>query len=260
MGLSVTLAIHIAWLLVGAGTAVAQVAPTGHLRVAVNVGNPVLAVKDPATGEVRGVTVDLGRALGIKLGVPVALVEYPNVARIVDGAKTGAWDIAFLAIDPARAGDMEFTPIYMEVENTYLVRTGSSIRTTADADRPTLRIAVPSRSAPDSFLSKTLKQASLLRGETEVAAFELLRSGEADAFAANRNSFASFTAGLDGYRALDDYFLTVPMAIAVPRGRADALATVSAFLEDAKTSGDVQRAIKRAKLRGVRVAPASAAK
>jgi polar amino acid transport system substrate-binding protein len=236
------------------------VAPTGQLRVALNVGNPVLAVKDPATGEGRGVTVDLGRALAVKLGGSIALVEYPNVARIVEGARSGAWGIAFLAIDPARAGDMDFTPTYMEVENTYLVPTGSPIRTTADADRPGVRIAVPSRSAPDLFLSSRLQQASLMRGQTEAAAFELLRSGQADAFAANRNSFATFTAGLDGYRALDDYFLTVPMAIAVPKGRANALATVSAFLEEVKASGEVQRAIERANLHGVRVTPTSATK
>jgi polar amino acid transport system substrate-binding protein len=263
--LVIALAIPTAWLLAGVGAAGAQssaaaVAPTGQLRVAVNIGNSVLALKDPATGEVRGVTVDLGRALAAKLGVPVALVEYPNVARIVDGARSGEWDIAFLANDPTRAGDMDFTPTYMEVEDTYLVPTGSPIRTTADADRPGLRIAVPSRSAPDVFLSKTLKQASLVRGETTAAAFELLRSGQADAFAADRNSFATVTAGLDGYRALDDYFLAVPMAIAVPKGQANALATVSAFLEEAKAAGDVQRAIERAHLRGVRVAPAAAGK
>jgi polar amino acid transport system substrate-binding protein len=248
--LVVVLAIQTLWLLAGAGAARAQrgaaaVAPTGQLRVALNVGNPVLAVKDPATGEVRGVTIDLSRALAAKLGVPVALVEYANVARIVDGARSGTWDIAFLAIDPARAGDMDFTPPYMEVEDTYLVPTGSPIRTTTDADRPGIRIAVPSRSAPDVFLSSRLTQASLVRGETEAAAFELLRAGHADAFAANRNSFATFTAGLDGYRALDDSFLAVPMAIAVPKGRAHALTMVRAFLEEAKAAGDVQRAIAR---------------
>jgi polar amino acid transport system substrate-binding protein len=146
------------------------------------------------------------------------------------------------------------------VEDTYLVPTGSPIHTTADADRPGIRIAVPSRSAPDVFLSSRLKQASLVRGDTEAATFELLRTGQADAFAATRNSFATFTAGLNGYRALDDYFLAVPMAIAVPKGRANALATVSAFLEEVKASGDVQRAIERANLRGVRVTPTSATK
>jgi polar amino acid transport system substrate-binding protein len=259
------LAIHVIWLLAGMSAASAQsgaaaVAPTGQLRVVLNIGNPVLASKDPATGEVHGVTVDLGRALATKLGVPVVLVEYPNVARIVEGARSGAWDIAFLAINPARAGDMDFTPPYMEVEDTYLVPTASPIRTTADADRPSIRIAVPSRSAPDIFLSGRLKQASLVRGDTEAAAFELLRTGQAEAFAANRNSFVTFTAGLTGYRALDDYFLAVPMAIAVPKGRTNALATVSAFLEEAKASGDVQRAIERANLRGVQVTPASATK
>ena len=220
-----------------------------ELDISLNIGNPVLASKDPATGEVHGVTVDLGRALATQLGVPVVLVEYPNVARIVEGAQSGAWDIAFLAINPARAGDMDFTPPYMEVEDTYLVPTASPIRT-----------AVPSRSAPDVFLSSRLKQAALVRGETEAAAFELLRTGQAEAFAANRNSFATFTAGLTGYRALDDYFLAVPMAIAVPKGHANALATVSAFLEEAKASGDVPRAIERAHLLGVRVTPASATK
>jgi polar amino acid transport system substrate-binding protein len=259
------LAIHTVWLLAGAGDASAQsgaaaVAPTGQLRVALNVGNPVLAVKDTTTGEASGVTVALGRALAARLGVPVALVEYPNVARIVDSARSGAWDIAFLANDPARAGDLDFTTTYMEVEGTYLVPTGSPIHNTAEADRPGIRIAVPNRSAPDVFLSGRLQQASLVRGETEAAAFELLRTGQADAFAANRNSFATFTAGLGGYRALDDYFLAVPMAIAVPKGRANALATVSVFLEETKASGDVQRAIERAHLDGVRVAPAAAAK
>ena len=217
------MAVHTVWLLAGAGAASAQsgaaaVATNGRAALRPNVGNPVLAVKDTTTGEARGVTVDLGRALAVRLGVPVALVEYPNVARIVDGARSGAWDIAFLANDPARAGDMDFTPPYMEVEDTYLVPTGSPIHTTAEADRPGIRIAVPSRSAPDVFLSGRLKQASLVRGETEAAAFQLLRTGQADAFAANRNSFATFTAGLGGYRALDDYFLAVPMAIAVPKG------------------------------------------
>ena len=259
------LAIPIVWLLAGAGAASVQsgaaaVAPTGQLRVVLNIGNPVLASKDPATGEVHGVTVDLGRALATKLGVPVVLVEYPNVARIVEGARSGAWDIAFLAINPARAGDMDFTPPYMEVEDTYLVPTGSPIHTTADADRPGIRIAVPRRSAPDVFLSSRLQQASLVRGDTEAAAFELLRSGQADAFAANRNSFATFTAGLAGYRALDDYFLAVPMALAVPKGRANALAAVSVLLEEAKAAGDVQRAIERAHLLGVRVVPAAATK
>src|SRR5262252_333947 len=178
------LAIQYPWLLagvsaVGAQSGASALAPTGQLRIALNVGNPVLAVKDTATGEVRGVTVDLGRALAAKLGVTVALIEYPNVARIVDGARSGLWDIAFLAVDPARAGDTDFTPPYMEVEITYLVPTGSPIRTTADADRPGLRIAVPSRSTADLFLSSVLKRATLVRGETEAHTFEMLRTGQA---------------------------------------------------------------------------------
>src|SRR5262249_53648296 len=149
-------------------------------------------------------------------------------------------------IDPARAADVDFTPAYMEVEDTYLVPADSPIRAVADADRPGVRIAVPNRSAPDLYLTGALKQATLVRADTEVAAFALLRSGRADAFAANRSSFAAFTAGVPGYRALPDHFLDVPMAVAVRKGRPAALAAVSGLLEELKASGAVQGAIDRA--------------
>jgi polar amino acid transport system substrate-binding protein len=217
-----------------------------------NLGNSIVVVKDSVAGELRGIGVELARALAARLGVPATLVEYRNAGAIVDSARTGAWDIAFLAVDPAR-GDVEFTPAYMEVENGYLVPTASAIRTNADIDRPGIRVAVPGRSAPDLFLARTLKHATLVRGDTEMAAFSIFRSGEADVIAAARHSFAMF---LDGgqYRALDKSLLLVPHAIAVPRGRRAALETAKAFVEEAKASGDIARAIVRANLRGVRLA------
>ncbi len=223
-----------------------------------NLGNRYLVVKDPRTGELRGVTVDLTRALAAKLGVPVTLIEYATVGAVVDGARSGAWDIAFLAVDAARA-DMEFTQPYMEVDNAVLVPAGSPIRALADIDRPGLRIAVPGRSAPDLLLTRTLKHATLVRGETETRAFEMFRAGQADAIASGRHALLTL-AGDAGYRALDETLLAVPHAIAVPKGRPEALETVARFVEEAKASGDVARAIARAGLRGVSVAPATGQK
>ncbi len=235
--------------------ALMDLVPTGKLRVALNIGNSVLATKDPTDGELHGVAVDLGHELAARLGVPFVPVEYPSVPKIMAGLQADAWDVAFLAIDPARAAELEFTVPYMEVDNTYLVPKQSPIRNVADADRPGVRIAVPSKSAPDLFLTRELQRATLLRADTGAAAFELLRSGQADAFAADRQSLLEFAEHLPGSQVLGDRFLAVQHAIAMPKGRAAGLAYVSDFDERMKASGAVQQAIARARLRGVQVAP-----
>ena len=235
-----------------------EVAPTGRFCAAMNLGNSYLVVKDSGTGELRGVTVDLSRALAAKLGVSVTLVEYRNVGAVVDSARSGVWDIAFLAVDVARS-DVDFTPPYMEVDNTVLLPASSTIRTLADIDRPGLRIAVPGRSAPDLLLTRTLKHATLVRGETELRAFDIFRAGQADAIASGRDSLLTLAAGA-GYRALEEPLLLVPHAIALPKGRTGALEAVTLFIEEAEASGEVARAIARAGLRGVSVAPAAGVK
>src|SRR5688572_9519780 len=113
----------------------ADLAPTGTLRAGINHGNPILAQKDPATGDLRGITVDLSRELARRIGVPVELVPYDAAGKMTDALKTGAWDLAFLAVDPARAEEISFTAPYLEIEGTYLVPDGSPIRTIADVDR-----------------------------------------------------------------------------------------------------------------------------
>src|SRR6185369_453266 len=137
--------------------AVSQLAPTGKLRAAINFGNPVLAVRDGVTGEPRGVSVDLARELAQRLGVPVELVLYPSAGKVVEALSSSAWDVAFVAIDPARAVDIEFTAPYVIIEGAYLVPRDSSIRSNADVDRDGVRVVVGAGSVYDLYLSRELK-------------------------------------------------------------------------------------------------------
>ena len=120
----------------------AQLAPGGKLRAAINFGNSVLAQKDPATGEPKGITPDLARELGRRLGVPVEFATYDAAGKVFDAVKTGAWDIAFVAIEPVRAAEIEFSAPYVIIEGTYMVPKDSSLKTIADVDKPGVRIAV----------------------------------------------------------------------------------------------------------------------
>jgi polar amino acid transport system substrate-binding protein len=237
---------------------VGDIVRTGKLRVGVGLV-PTFAIKDPATGELRGVAIELARALAARLSIEVVPVEYPSPPSVLEGLKTGAWDVAFVGIDPSRATVVDFSPPYLQVESTYLVPAGSSIRSIPDADRPEVRIAVTGKSVEDITLTRILKRAELLRIDTMTAGFDLLRTGKADVLAAPRPTALQFSIKLPGSRVLDDRFLAVFHGMAVPKGQAERLAYISEFIEAAKASGLVQQAIERAGMRGAQVAPAGKA-
>jgi len=232
-----------------------QLAPTGKLRAAINYGNQVLATRNAQTGELRGVSVDLSRELGRRLGVPVELVAYDTVARLFAGAKTGAWDVAFLALDPARAGDVAFSAPYMEVEVTYLVPERSGVRAASQVDRAGLRVAVQEKNAADLFLSRELRQATLMRASDEAGAFALLKTGSAEALAGNRERLLLAIDATPGFRIVEGRFTAIPHALGVPAGRDAAATYVRRFVEEVKASGYVRRALDAAGTRGVVVAP-----
>jgi len=232
-----------------------DLAPAGALRVGINYGNFILATRDAATGESRGVAIDLSRELAGRLGVRVEIVAYDSVAVMVEAAPTGAWDIAFLGSDPAREKLIDFTAAYLEIEATYLVPSGSALRTVADVDRPGVRVAAPSKANYELFLNRALRRAQLVSTQGGEAAFELLKSGKVDALAGLKQALIGLADKLPGSRMLDGRFMAVQQSIGVPKGRAAGLAYLRGLVEEAKASGLVARAITATGARGVSVAP-----
>jgi polar amino acid transport system substrate-binding protein len=234
---------------------VADLVRAGKLRVGIDVVAPHWAIKDPGTGELRGVAVDIARELAMRLGIELVAVEYPSPPAVLDGLKVDAWDVGFLAIDPSRAVVVDFAPPYLQIDATYLTTAGSSIRSVTEADQPGVRIAVTSKSVEEIVLSRSLKRAELQRVDTISAGFDLLRDGDAHALAAPRPALLALSARLPGSRVLEDRFHAAFGAMAVPKGQTGRLAYIAEFVEQAKASGLVQQAIERAGVRGVQVAP-----
>ena len=221
--------------------------------------------KDPVTGELRGVgtgavTVQIARALAARLGVEVVLVGFPTPLMVVECLKAGPCDVAYMGIEPSRVAEVGFSPPFMQQDFTYLVPAGSSIRNVTDADRPGVRIAVMRNHAATLALSRILKHAEPAGAETPDAAFDLLRTGHADGWAGARYSLLEYSTRLPGSRVLEDRYGANLIALAVPKGQAGRLAYISEFIEEAKASGMVQRAIERAGLRGYQVVNSSALK
>ena len=236
-----------------------QLAPGGRLRAAINFGNPVLAQKAPGTGAPCGVSVDLARALGERLGLPVDLVTFEAAGKVFEALKTtGAWDLAFLAIDPVRAAEIAFTSPYVVIEGTYLVRAASPFRAVDQLDRDGVRIAVGQGAAYDLFLTRTLKQAQIVRADTSAAAIDLFLAGGLDAAAGVRQPLSAAARAQPGLRVLDGRFTAIEQAMGLPRARAAGLAFVQSFIEEMKASGFVAAALARSGQGDAAVAPPAA--
>ena len=229
-----------------------EFAPMGRLRVGINFGNALLANKD-ANGNAGGIALDLARELGRRVGVAVEIVGFDSAGRMADGAKAGAWDVAFLGADPDRANEITFTAPYLDVDSTYLVPPNSSLRTVEDVDREGVRIAVSDKSAYDLFLTRSLKRAQLVRVPGIDASVDLYLTQKLDALAGLRPLLIETARRQPGSRVLDGRFTVVQQAAGTPMGREAAAKYLREFIEDVKASGSAAKIFEKNGARGVSV-------
>jgi polar amino acid transport system substrate-binding protein len=226
--------------------------PTGTLRVGVNLGN-FLLVQRNEDGGIRGVVPDLAQELARRLGVAAELRQYEKVGDVADGARKDEWDVAFIGAEPQRAAEIDFTAPYVEIEATYLVPAGSPIKSIAGVDRKGVRIAVAGRSAYDLWLSRNVKNAELVRGDSIEHSCQLFVKDKLEVLAGLKPRLLEDVAKLPGARILEGCFTAVQQAIGTPKGRPQGAAYLRQFAEDIKASGLVAQLIERHGVRGLSV-------
>jgi polar amino acid transport system substrate-binding protein len=233
-----------------------DLAPTGTLRATYIGTNPVQAFIDPTTKQVVGPAAELTKALAQKLGVPFEVKGAQGVPGVLDSVKKKEADIGFVAYDPTRAAEIDFSQTYALAWNTYLVLDSSPLRSADEMDKAGLKLGVGERDAGDFYLTRNLKNAELKRVPPANIdnAIALLRSGEFDAFAANRQRLTDVVKRIPGLRIVDGNFYGVEQAIGVFKGNTKLLEAVDEMLDDARSSGLIAGAIQRAGLSGVDVA------
>ncbi|CAM3383350.1 ABC transporter substrate-binding protein [Methylobacterium mesophilicum] len=219
-----------------------DLAPTGTLRAAINLGNPVLA-RSGADGP-AGVSVDLARALAQRLGVPVTFVTFPGAGAVSASARSGTWDICFLAIDPQRAEGIAFTAPYVLIAGSYLVPAASPIRTLEAVDRDGVRVSVGRGSAYDLFLTRALRHATLVRAPTSAEAVTAFARDGLDVAAGVHQPLAAYAAAHKEVRLLPGHFMDIPQAMGLPVGRDAGAAFLAGFLAQAKAHGFVARSLE----------------
>lgn len=216
---------------------ISELAPSGTLRIGINLGNSLLVTGKAENGDPIGVAPSMGKAIANHLGIPYTYVTFASPGEVADAATTDEWDIGLIADDPARAETMAFSQAYVEIEATYLVLNDSPFQAIEDVDSPGTKIAVSGRSAYDLFLDRTLKNAKLHRGPGLQGAFDLYVAEKLDALAGLRPALNADAEELGNAHVLDDCFLTVQQALGARPGRPAASAFLKTFVEDAKQSG-----------------------
>jgi polar amino acid transport system substrate-binding protein len=237
---------------------VKELAPTGKLRAAINFGNPVLAQKDAATGDGRGVTGDLARELAKRLGVAVEFVAFDTAGKVSGSAKDGIWDICFLAIDPVRAADIAFTGPYVVIEGVYIVPKDSKLQTVAEVDSKGVRIAVGKGSAYDLFLTREIKNATLVRDASSGRSLEMFLRDQLEAGAGVKQPVVAFAKDHPDTRVIPGRFMAIEQAMGTVKGRdAAAVHYLKEFVEEMKASGFVGKALQASGQGEATVAPPS---
>ncbi len=237
---------------------VSAFAPGGMLRASINLGNPILANKDAATGEPVGVSIDLAREFARRLGVGIELVVFEKAAASVDAVRNEKADIGFFAIDPARSEGLLFTAPYVLIEGSYLVRESSPLTDNTQVDAKGHRISVGAGSAYDLFLTREIEQAEIVRLQGAAAALAALRSGAVEVAAGIRQLLEAEARREPGVHVLPGRFMVIQQAMGTPASRgSEAQALLSAFVEEMKASGFVADALQRHRIEGAIVAPGS---
>ena len=231
-------------------------APGGKLRASINLGNPILANRQPETGEPVGVSVDLAFALAQRLRVELELIAFDTAAKSVAAVRQEQADIGFFAVDPLRGVGMAFTAPYVLIEGSYLVPTASSLQANEDVDRPGVRVTVGQGSAYDLFLTRELKQAEIVRAPSSPAVVEVFVAQRLEVAAGVRQQLEADLARFPGLRLLPGRFMVIQQAMATPSTRGpQAAAYLKEFVEDVKASGFVAKALARHGIQGASVAP-----
>jgi polar amino acid transport system substrate-binding protein len=236
-------------------TVLAELAPTGVLRAAINLSNFLLVTGRSAAGDPEGVAPDMAREVANRLGVAVRYVTFKTPGELADAATSGVWDIGLIGAEPQRATAIDFTSAYCEIEATYLVHSSSSLRSIADVDAAGIRIAVTARTAYGLWLDRNITRAQLVRAETLDGAVQQFLRDKLDALAGLKPRLLTDVEKLPGTRLIDGKFMSVQQAIGTPRKNKAASSFLRDFVKEAKASGFVARLIERHKVRGLSVAP-----
>ena len=237
----------------------AELAPTGKLRAGISFSNVLLTTLGP-NGEQGGVAVELSRELARRLDVPLEIIPYKSAGLAADAARTGAWDISVLGNEPQRAKEIAFATPLTEIEATYLVPAGSTLRSIAEVDRPGVRIAVPAKSAYDLALTRIIKQAQLVRITPNPAVFPQFVADRLEALAGLKPVLLEYSEKLPGSRILEGNFSVIRHTVGTPKGRDAAEAYLREFVEDVKAHGLVAQWIEKSGVKGLSVAPKAAVK
>ena len=233
-------------------------APTGTIRVGINLGNPVLASStDKSEPQPKGVTIDIAHKIGKQSQLPIELIAFQTAGETIEALKAGTLDLIFVAIDPVRGADISYTPAYIQIEGAYMVKISSPIQSNEEVDTKVNEIVVGKGSAYDLYLTREIKNATLLRSTSSQAVVDDFMNGKGNVAAGVKQQLESDAQRYSGLRMLPGRFMVINQAIGIPKARPEfenTNAYLSGIIAELKASGFIKKALNKHGIQGAIVA------
>jgi len=232
-------------------------APTGVLRVGINLGNPVLAGTDSVTQQPKGVTIDIANEIGKRLDLEITFTTFQTAGATIESLKAENIDLVFVAIDPVRGADISYTPAYIQIEGAYMVKIDSLLQNNEEVDEVGNEIVVGKGSAYDLYLTREIKNATLLRSASSQTVVDDFVAGKGNIAAGVKQQLESDAKRYSNLRMLPGRFMVINQAIGIPKSRSDfekTTAYLSEVITELKASGFIAKAMQTHRIEGAKVA------
>lgn len=231
-------------------------APAGKLRASINLGNPILANRDPNTQLPVGVSIDLANAFAQRLGVDVEFLVFDTAAKSVEAVTLENADIGFFAIDPSRGAGISFTAAYVLIEGSYMVRSDSAIQLNEEVDKAGHTVTVGKGSAYDLYLTREIKLADIVRAPSSPTVVDVFVEQSLDVAAGVKQQLEADAKRFPNLRLLPGRFMVIQQAMGLPKSRGEPAAEVlRGFVEEMKASDFIQQSLAKHGVKGASVAP-----
>jgi len=225
-----------------------QLAPTGILRVGINMSNFLLVSGVNASGLPKGVSPDLGEKIAKELNIPYKLIQYKRPGELADAVNKNQWDIGNIAFEPKRAETIDFSNSYVNIDANFLVRKIDNFKTNEDVSKAKEKIVVAERSAYDLWLSENFKNTQLIRASSIQNSHILFNEGKANVLAGLKPKLIEELSKNNQLEIIEKPFTFIKQSVGIKKGNPRVIEFLNNFISKLINDGFIEQLLKKYKV------------
>ena len=222
-----------------------KLAPSGILRVGLNMSNFLLVSGEDASGLPDGLSPDVGKKIAKELNLSCKLIKFANPGLLADAVNDNLWDIGNIAHEKERGKTIDFSDPYVNIDANFLFRDKDNFKNNDEINSSAIKIAVVKRSAYDLWLSENFKNAKLIKANTIDESHKLFKDGNADVLASLKPKLLEELKINNDFKIISNPFTYIKQSIGIKKGNPEILGFLNEFISKIIKAGYVESLLKK---------------